>query len=42
MPNNFDVITFLADDAMVFNKDDLSSITILRQETKLLSQKVFA
>ena len=29
---NYDVITFLADDKMVFNKVDLSLITILRQK----------
>ena len=30
--HNYDVITFLADDQIVFNKDDLSLITILSQK----------
>ena len=29
--NKFDVMTFLADDKMIFNRNDLSLITILRQ-----------
>ena len=39
--NNHDVITFSADDKMIFNKDDLSLITISRQDWYCLVETVF-